>query len=70
MQLLLRVFSLFPNGPPLSVSFELVSGGGINAATAASLFPFPNGPPLSVSFELVSGGGINAAAAASLFPFS
>ncbi len=38
--LLLRVFSLFPNGPLLSVSFELVSGGGINAAAAASLFPF------------------------------
>ncbi len=40
MQLLLRVFLLFPNGPPLSVSFELVSGGGINAAAAASLFTF------------------------------
>ncbi len=40
MQLLLRVFSLFPNGPPLSVSFELVSGGGKNEAAAASLFSF------------------------------
>ncbi len=40
MQLLLRVFFLFPNGAPLSVSFELVSGGGINVAAAASLFPF------------------------------
>ncbi len=40
MQLLLRVFFLFPNGVPLSVSFELVSGGSINAAAAVSLFPF------------------------------
>ncbi len=44
MQLLLRVLSLFPNGPPLSVSFELVSGGGINSAAAASPFPFSYWP--------------------------
>ncbi len=62
MQLLLRVFFLFPNGVPLSVSFELVSGG--------VFFLFLNGAALSVSFELVSGEGISAAAAASLFPFS